>query len=94
MPLPLPLRSGRHPNPGRRRSGMRRRTTWRTPRASSARCSTSASSRFVTPKIVKVLYVLIMIGTVVRALVFTIVAFKASLTFGVATLLFGNPRSS
>ena len=37
---------------------------------------------------------LIMIGTVVSALVFTIVAFKASLTFGVATLLFGNPRSS
>jgi hypothetical protein len=35
-----------------------------------------------------------MIGTVVSALVFTIVAFKASLTFGVATLLFGDPRSS
>lgn len=46
---------------------------------------------FVTPKVVKVLYVLIMIGTVVSALVFTIVAFKVSLTFGVATLLFGDP---
>ena len=46
---------------------------------------------FVTPKIVKMLYVLIMIGTVVTALVFTIAAFKASLTFGVATLLFGDP---
>jgi hypothetical protein len=46
---------------------------------------------FVTPKVVKVLYVLVMIGTVVSALVFTIVAFKASLTFGVATLLFGDP---
>jgi predicted neutral ceramidase superfamily lipid hydrolase len=46
---------------------------------------------FVTPKIVKMLYVLIMIGTVVSALVFTIAAFKASLTFGVATLLFGDP---
>jgi Domain of unknown function (DUF4282) len=32
---------------------------------------------FVTPKVVKVLYVLIMTGTVVSALVFTIVAFKA-----------------
>jgi hypothetical protein len=30
----------------------------------------------------------------VSVLVFTIVAFKASLTFGVATLLFGDPRSS
>jgi len=46
---------------------------------------------FVTPKVVKMLYVLIMIGTVVSALVFTIVAFKASLTFGVATLLLGDP---
>jgi hypothetical protein len=46
---------------------------------------------FVTPKVIKVLYVLIMIGTVVSALVFTIIAFKASLTFGVVTLLFGDP---
>jgi hypothetical protein len=46
---------------------------------------------FVTPKVIKVLYVLIMIGTVVSAMVFTIIAFKASLTFGVVTLLFGDP---
>jgi hypothetical protein len=46
---------------------------------------------FVTPQVIKVLYVLIMIGTVVSALVFTIIAFKASLTFGVVTLLFGDP---
>jgi hypothetical protein len=54
----------------------------------------SGFQSFVTPKGVKVLYLLIMIGTVVSALMFTIVAFKASLTFGVATLLFGDPRSS
>ena len=46
---------------------------------------------FVTPKVVRVLYVLIMIGTVVSALVFTIIAFKASTLFGVLTLLFGDP---
>ena len=46
---------------------------------------------FVTPKVVRVLYVLIMIATVVGALVFTIIAFKASLTFGILTLVFGDP---
>ena len=48
-------------------------------------------SSFVTPKVIKVLYVLIMIGTVVSALVFTIIAFKANLAFGAVTLLFGDP---
>jgi len=46
---------------------------------------------FVTPKVIKVLYLLIVIGTVVSALVFTIVAFKASTVFGFLTLVFGDP---
>jgi hypothetical protein len=46
---------------------------------------------FVTPKIIKVLYALIMIGTVVSALVFTIIAFKASTAFGIVTLLLADP---
>jgi hypothetical protein len=46
---------------------------------------------FVTPKVIKVLYLLIVIGTVVSALVFTIVVFKASVAFGVLTLVFGDP---
>jgi hypothetical protein len=46
---------------------------------------------FVTPKVIKVLYMLITIGTVVSALVFTIIVFKASVAFGVATLVFGDP---
>jgi uncharacterized integral membrane protein len=46
---------------------------------------------FVTPKVIKVLYLLIVIGTVASALVFTFIAFKASLTFGFLTLVFGDP---
>jgi hypothetical protein len=46
---------------------------------------------FVTPKVIKVLYMLIVTGTVVSALVFTIIAFKASLAFGILTLVFGDP---
>jgi Domain of unknown function (DUF4282) len=46
---------------------------------------------FVTPKIIKVLYVLVIIGTVVSSLAFTIVVFKASRAFGVAALVFGDP---
>jgi hypothetical protein len=46
---------------------------------------------FVTPKVIKVLYMLIVIGTVVSALVFTIIAFKASTVFGFLTLVFGDP---
>ena len=37
------------------------------------------------------LYMLIVIGTVVSALVFTIVVFKASVMFGFLTLVFGDP---
>lgn len=46
---------------------------------------------FVTPKVIKVLYMLIVIGTVVSALVVTIIAFKASTVFGVLMLVFGDP---
>jgi hypothetical protein len=46
---------------------------------------------FVTPKIIKVLYVLVTIGTIVSALAFTIVVFKASVAFGVVALVFGDP---
>jgi hypothetical protein len=46
---------------------------------------------FVTPKVIKVLYMLIVIGTVASALVFTIIMFKASAAFGILTLVFGDP---
>jgi hypothetical protein len=46
---------------------------------------------FVTPKVIKVLYMLIVIGTVVSALVVTIIAFKASTVFGLLMLVFGDP---
>lgn len=46
---------------------------------------------FVTPKVIKVLYMLIVVGTVVSALVFTIIAFRASVPFGILTLVLGDP---
>jgi hypothetical protein len=46
---------------------------------------------FVTPKVIKVLYMLIVIGTVASALVFTIIVFKASTIFGILTLVFADP---
>jgi hypothetical protein len=46
---------------------------------------------FVTPKVIKVLYMLIVVGTVLSALVFTVMVFKASVAFGVLTLLVGDP---
>src|SRR5580692_10656944 len=46
---------------------------------------------FVTPTVIKVLYVLIMIGTVLSALAFTIAAFKASPIFGIGVLVIGDP---
>jgi Domain of unknown function (DUF4282) len=46
---------------------------------------------FVTPKVIKVLYMLIVAGTVVSALVFTIAVFKASALFGFLMLVFGDP---
>ena len=46
---------------------------------------------FVTPKIIKMLYMLVVIGTAVSALVFTIIVFKASVPFGIVTLVFADP---
>jgi Domain of unknown function (DUF4282) len=46
---------------------------------------------FVTPKVIKALYMLIMIGTVVSALVFTIIMFRVSTPFGLLTLLVADP---
>jgi Domain of unknown function (DUF4282) len=46
---------------------------------------------FVTPKVIKVLYTLTMIGAVVSALVFTVIVFKASTAFGIVTLLLADP---
>ncbi len=46
---------------------------------------------FVTPKVIRVLYMLIVTGTVLSALVFTVVVFKASVLFGFLTLVFGDP---
>jgi hypothetical protein len=48
-------------------------------------------SSFVTTRIIKVLYVLIMILTVITALVYTVVAFRISATFGFLTLIIGDP---
>ncbi|HTX26334.1 MAG TPA: DUF4282 domain-containing protein [Streptosporangiaceae bacterium] len=46
---------------------------------------------FMTPRIIKVLYVLLMIGAVVSVLAVTIVVFKVSATFGIVTLVFADP---
>jgi Domain of unknown function (DUF4282) len=46
---------------------------------------------FVTPKVIKVLYVLILIGTVIASLIFTIIMFRVSAGFGLLTLLIGDP---
>jgi hypothetical protein len=46
---------------------------------------------FVTTKIIKVLYVLILVLAVVSALVYTIIAFKVSTGFGFLTLVIGDP---
>ena len=46
---------------------------------------------FVTTKIIKVLYVLILVLAVVSALVYTIIAFKVSAGFGFLTLVIGDP---
>jgi len=46
---------------------------------------------FVTPTVIKVLYVLILIGTVLSALAFTITAFKASPIAGIGVLVIGDP---
>jgi hypothetical protein len=46
---------------------------------------------FVTPTVIKVLYVLILIGTALSALTFTIAAFRASAIFGIGVLVIGDP---
>ena len=46
---------------------------------------------FVTPKIIKVLYVLILVMTSLSALIFTIGAFRLSAGFGLLTLVIGDP---
>jgi len=46
---------------------------------------------FVTPRVIKVLYTLIVIGTVMSALVFTVISFKVSTAFGIVTLIVGDP---
>ncbi|MBV9095398.1 MAG: DUF4282 domain-containing protein [Streptosporangiaceae bacterium] len=48
-------------------------------------------SSFVTPRVVKVLYVLIMIGTIVGAAAFTITMFRVSATLGILTLVVAAP---
>ena len=46
---------------------------------------------FVTTRIIKVLYILIMVLVVISALVFTIGAFHASATRGLLVLIIGDP---
>jgi hypothetical protein len=46
---------------------------------------------FVTTRIIKVLYVLILILVSLTALIYTIFAFKASPLFGLLTLIIGDP---
>jgi hypothetical protein len=46
---------------------------------------------FVTTRIIRVLYILIMVLTVITALIYTIVAFRISPAFGLLTLVIGDP---
>ncbi len=46
---------------------------------------------FVTTRIIRVVYVLIMILTVLSALVFTVSAFRTNATLGFLTLVIGDP---
>ena len=46
---------------------------------------------FITTKIIKVLYALIMIMIVLSALLFTVSAFRTNATFGLLTLVIGDP---
>ncbi len=46
---------------------------------------------FVTTKIIKILYVLILIMVALSALVYTIIAFRLSAGFGLLTLIIGDP---
>jgi hypothetical protein len=46
---------------------------------------------FVTPKVIKVLYLLIMIGTIFTALIYSVVALKVNVALGLATLFIAAP---
>jgi hypothetical protein len=46
---------------------------------------------FVTTRIIKVLYILILILVLLSALVYTIIAFRVSAAFGLLTLVIGDP---
>jgi hypothetical protein len=46
---------------------------------------------FVTTRIIKVLYVLILVLASITALIYTIVAFRLSAAFGLLTLVIGDP---
>jgi hypothetical protein len=46
---------------------------------------------FVTTRIIKVLYALILVLAVVSALVYTVIAFRVSAVFGFLTLVIGDP---
>jgi Domain of unknown function (DUF4282) len=46
---------------------------------------------FVTTRIIKVLYVLILVLTVLAALVYTVIVFSASKLFGFLVLVIGDP---
>jgi hypothetical protein len=46
---------------------------------------------FVTTRIIKVLYVLILVLTVISALVYTVIVFSASRLFGFLVLVIGDP---
>ena len=67
-----------------------------TSRAADARGFLSALfdfsfTSFVTTRIIRVLYILIMVLTVITALIYTIVAFRISAAFGLLTLVIGDP---
>jgi hypothetical protein len=46
---------------------------------------------FVTTRIIKVLYALILVLAVLSALVYTVIAFRVSAVFGFLTLVIGDP---
>jgi hypothetical protein len=49
---------------------------------------------FVTPKVIRVLYLLIMIGTILTALSYSVIAFRVNAVFGIVTLFVLAPLFS
>lgn len=49
---------------------------------------------FVTPKVIRVLYLLIMIGTILTALSYSVIAFRVNAAFGIVTLFVLAPLFS